>query len=536
MAANDTHFGFARLPWRLGLFARALGVFSFWRHDATRQVGFCVWIGVADARTGLLSCVAPAAPRMRRKGEIKMKKPIRFGLMAIAFAFLAVTPVVRAQESDVEAVDPVSESSTPPAPPNDLIREEKALVAPESTTSETVENTTSTNAAAQAKATFDAKFNEYKAAIRDIEKLRSEFQSADDAAQKEINAKLTGQIAHAQSLVNEMVEAAMEAYRLAPNADPSITDLLVSVARYYTIGRQFGPGQPNKSGPPEDLFYPIDGGDQYERALPIIKLLVEGGAKNNDLYVWGFLAAFATNDYELAQQWLEKAQESGALQALASAAQKPDQQESQSGLMEQVIQQFSANAAVLGEYKELWPKEEALRKAEASADDLPRVKLTTTKGEITIELFENEAPEAVANFIALVKQGFYSGSPFHRVLPKFMAQGGAKTEDGQGGPGYNIRCECYRPDYRRHFRGTLSMAHAGRDTGNSQFFLTFMPTAHLNGRHTAFGRVIEGIEVLADLQRRSPQHGEEMPPSDRILKAEVIRDRGHEYKFEKLPE
>jgi cyclophilin family peptidyl-prolyl cis-trans isomerase len=192
---------------------------------------------------------------------------------------------------------------------------------------------------------------------------------------------------------------------------------------------------------------------------------------------------------------------------------------------------------VLEEYKQLWPKEEALRKAEAAADDLPRVKLTTTKGEITIELFENEAPQTVANFITLVKQGFYDGTPFHRVLPKFMAQGGDPTGEGTGGPGYSIRGEASAANHRKHFRGSLSMAHSGHpDSGGSQFFLTFVPTAHLNGRHTAFGRVIEGIEVLADLQRRSPQHGSQMPEADRILKAEVIRDRGHEYKFEKLPD
>ena len=164
------------------------------------------------------------------------------------------------------------------------------------------------------------------------------------------------------------------------------------------------------------------------------------------------------------------------------------------------------------------------------------MKLTTTKGEIVIELFENEAPQSVANFLTLVKQGFYTGSPFHRVLPMFMAQGGAKTDDGAGGPGYTIHCECYKPDYRRHFRGTLSMAHAGRDTGNSQFFLTFVPTPHLNGRHTAFGRVIEGMEVLGDLQHRSTMHEQNPPKADRIIKAEVVRDRGHEYKFEKLGE
>jgi cyclophilin family peptidyl-prolyl cis-trans isomerase len=392
------------------------------------------------------------------------------------------------------------------------------------------------DAAAQAKATFTTKFEAYKSALRDIESLQSQFQTADAATRQKLNAELTGRVAHAQALVNEMVEAAMEAYRLAPNTDPQITELLVNVARYYAIGRQTGPGQAARSPGPHGMYYPIDGGDQYERALPIIKLLLEGEAPQPELYVWGFVSAFATNDYELADRWLQKAQESGGLQAVAEKAQKPDTQDSQAGLLQLVLDQASASAAALPEYRQLWVKEAELRAAEAKADDLPRVKFTTTKGEITIELFENEAPQTVANFLSLVKQGFYTGSPFHRVLPKFMAQGGAKGEDGEGGPGYTIRCECHRPDYRRHFRGTLSMAHAGPNTGNSQFFLTFVPTRHLNGQHTAFGRVIEGLEVLGDLQRRSTVHEASPPKADRILKADVIRDRGHEYPFEKLPE
>jgi cyclophilin family peptidyl-prolyl cis-trans isomerase len=285
------------------------------------------------------------------------------------------------------------------------------------------------------------------------------------------------------------------------------------------------------------MFYPIEGGDQYERALPIIKLLIDGGAKNTDLYVWGFLCAYMTNDFNLATTYLEKAKETGALDAVRISAARDDARDPSAGLNKNVEHLVTASASHLEEYKSLWEKESAIRAAEEKANDLPRVKLTTTKGPIVVELFENEAPQTVANFLTLVKQGFFSDSPFHRVLPGFMAQGGAKTEDGQGGPGYTIRCECYKPDYRRHFRGTLSMAHAGRDTGNSQFFLTFVPTAHLNGRHTAFGRVIEGMEVLGDLQHRSPQHQtRNAPKADRILKAEVIRDRGHEYKFERLPE
>jgi cyclophilin family peptidyl-prolyl cis-trans isomerase len=159
---------------------------------------------------------------------------------------------------------------------------------------------------------------------------------------------------------------------------------------------------------------------------------------------------------------------------------------------------------------------------------LPRVKLQTTKGDIVIELFENEAPDTVGNFISLVEDGFYNDLSFHRVLKNFMAQGGDPKGDGTGGPGYNIYCECYKPDYRRHFQGSLSMAHAGRDTGGSQFFLTFRQTPHLNGRHTCFGRVIEGMDVLSRLQRVNPEMpGDETP--DKIVKAEVVRKRDHAY-------
>ncbi|MEN0110985.1 MAG: peptidylprolyl isomerase, partial [Planctomycetota bacterium] len=131
------------------------------------------------------------------------------------------------------------------------------------------------------------------------------------------------------------------------------------------------------------------------------------------------------------------------------------------------------------------------------------------------------------------KDGFYDGLTFHRVIPHFMAQGGDPRGTGSGGPGYSIACECYRPDARMHFRGTLSMAHAGRDSGGSQFFLCFMPTTHLDGQHTVFGRVVEGFDALGELQVIDPQKGGPRP--DRIESAKVLRDRGHAYEFKKLP-
>jgi cyclophilin family peptidyl-prolyl cis-trans isomerase len=114
-----------------------------------------------------------------------------------------------------------------------------------------------------------------------------------------------------------------------------------------------------------------------------------------------------------------------------------------------------------------------------------------------------------------------------------MAQGGDPTGTGSGGPGYEIYCECEKPGARQHFRGTLSMAHAGKDTGGSQFFLTFRPTTHLNGRHTAFGRVIEGMDVLAKLHRIDPDRPASAKP-DKIVKAEVVRKRDHQYEPTKV--
>lgn len=174
-----------------------------------------------------------------------------------------------------------------------------------------------------------------------------------------------------------------------------------------------------------------------------------------------------------------------------------------------------------------WEREQQLRAAEAQADDLPRVLIKTTKGDMTLELYENEAPNTVANFISLVEKGFYNGLTFHRVIEGFMAQGGCPTGSGTGGPGYRIACECYKPEARHHFDATLSMAHAGRDTNGSQFFITFGPTPHLDGKHTVFGRVIEGRDVLDKIARAQP--GGRGPEPDRMTEVKVIRKREHAY-------
>ena len=177
--------------------------------------------------------------------------------------------------------------------------------------------------AQQAKAAFNAKFEEYKAAIRDIEKIQAEFQTADAPTRKKLNEQLTGHIAQTQAVVNAMVEAAEAAYRAAPNADPQVTEVLHS-------GRKALHHRPaNRAGAavaldPSDVYYPIDGGDQYERGLPIVKLLIDGKDPNAELYVWGFLCAYMTNDYDLAETYLNKAKETGAIDAIDLAATHDD--------------------------------------------------------------------------------------------------------------------------------------------------------------------------------------------------------------------
>ena len=137
---------------------------------------------------------------------------------------------------------------------------------------------------------------------------------------------------------------------------------------------------------------------------------------------------------------------------------------------------------------------------------MSKVIFETDEGQITFELFSNDAPNTVENFIKLVNNGFYNGLTFHRVIPGFMAQGGCpNTREGSngmpgtGGPGYSIKCEI---NPNKHLKGSLSMAHAGKDTGGSQFFIVYEPQPHLDGVHTVFGKT-ENMDVVLKLTNGS---------------------------------
>lgn len=319
----------------------------------------------------------------------------------------------------------------------------------------------------------------------DVKALAEKFQlAADDDERAVIKKEYEAIVAKAPAIVEELRIGAVSLYTAAPEKDAEVTKALVRVLS-------------------DDVRR-----DDYEAALKIARLMIDNKTKSMEVYNAAGVAAYGADEFVKAQEWLTIAEEAGTL--------------------DRAGQQCLADAA---EAEARFAIEKKLREKEKKADDLPRVKMETNRGVLVIELFENEAPETVGNFVSLVESGFYDGLTFHRVLPGFMAQGGDPDGAGSGGPGYQIYCECEKPLHRNHFRGTLSMAHAGKDTGGSQFFLTFRPTVHLDGKHTAFGRVIEGMEVLTKLQRREPRSP---TPPDKIVKAEVLRKRDHKYEPRKV--
>jgi len=156
------------------------------------------------------------------------------------------------------------------------------------------------------------------------------------------------------------------------------------------------------------------------------------------------------------------------------------------------------------------------------SEKLPKIQIQTERGNITIEMFEDEAPNTVANMISLIEKGYYDGLSFHRVIPDFMIQGGCPHGTGTGGPGYDFDDEC-APDRRHDSAGVLSMANAGPGTNGSQFFITHGPTPHLDGKHTVFGKVTEGQEVVDEIKQ-----------GDVMQTVVVLQKRDHDYEVEKL--
>lgn len=361
---------------------------------------------------------------------------------------------------------------------------------------------------------FQSVFQEWKRVLEELRRLAEEYSLAEPARRAEILPLYQQSFQKSEAILPRLVDSAEKAYQEGAQPDAQLQEFLLT------------------------YFYQRVAQDDYEIAYRIGSLLLKRGCQDRRLKNMTAYAAFCVNRYEEAWQLFQQAKAEGTFQPLP-----------RKDVLNATVEEFLRDPEP---FRQNWQREEKLRETDAKAD-LPQVRLRTNRGDLVVELFEDQAPNTVANFLSLVERGFYNGLTFHRVIEGFMAQGGCPKGDGTGGPGYAIACECYQRNRRQHFRGVLSMAHAGRDTGGSQFFITFVPTPHLDSRidpqtgqpeidpktgqpsvgHTVFGRVIEGIEVLAKLQRRSPTNPE-APPADKILKAVVLRKRNHPYTPQKI--
>ncbi|MBR2694481.1 MAG: peptidylprolyl isomerase [Thermoguttaceae bacterium] len=346
---------------------------------------------------------------------------------------------------------------------------------------------------------YQARMQTYKDHLKELRSLKEEYQTAAPERKDEIQAKFNPLLAETSTLQKSLVPLAIEAFKSLDSQDEELSVFLMSMLDKMVVTTE-----------------------EYETAYSIAKAL-DGAIPEqySYLYAYGAYAAFNVMQLDDAEAFYQKAKETGGLEGLRKQDPRGEMQ------IPSMITQ------VLPQYRKLWPEELAAREKDA-AEELPRVLLRTSKGDIVLELFLREAPESVGNFMTLVSQKYYDGVPFHRVLPHFMAQGGDPTGTGAGGPGYCIKDECKKPGARMHFRGSLSMAKtAAPDSGGSQFFLCFIPTVHLNGQHTVFGRVVEGMEVLSELQRINPE-GRNLPAPDRIVEARILR--GEPTPFTKLRE
>lgn len=259
----------------------------------------------------------------------------------------------------------------------------------------------------------------------------------------------------------------------------------------------------------------------YDGLLPLARALWDHGDPDVELIEQIGKVAYAENDYDLAEKAWQRLKEKQELKPIDAYLLK-----------------------TLPEQKLRWAAEQAARQADAQRDDNPRVTLLTNKGRFTVELFENEAPQAVANFIHLVEKRFYDKKTFFRVVDRFGAQTGCERGDGTGDAGYRIRGEMDTPNHRCVFRGSLVLLAAtndktgelDRDSGSSQFAVSSLPQPGMDGRQTVFGRVIEGLQVLGTLERidlsKEEERKNKSKSPDILVEARVVRKRDHAYQPE----
>ena len=293
-------------------------------------------------------------------------------------------------------------------------------------------------------------------------------------------------------ILEEMKEAAVESYLAAPGENQKVINYLLQMTSRHLTGKD----------PQQFAFNP-------DRALELFNLVTSKPLDIAGKQSYGFRANYLTENYREAKKFLEAAKAENENVAVSSF---DDLERAQKDMK----------------------RELEFRQADG---ELPRVAIQTDKGKIVLELFENHAPNTVANFISLVEKGFYNGLDFHKVTSNLTVAAGCPYNNGTGGPGYEVKCECYQPEImRQHFRGVISMAHGGRDTGGSRFFITKQRIPSYDGQFTVFGRVIEGMQTVYGLNvvDNTAVLQKNARPATKMTSVSVLRKGNRDYTPEKI--
>lgn len=371
---------------------------------------------------------------------------------------------------------------------------------------------------ARAKTQFDIAADAMREHIKQMRQLAVEYHLTDTPAQaRPIREQWIKFLNEGRSVHDRMVEAALADYASHPSAESREAQFLYQVAARNADA------------------------DRFDGMLPVLERLKDSGFTAQSFDLCFGLTAAASNQFAAALPFLEKARSNlqKGLEDLGKNRDLNDEQREKIGAQMFEAYGLLSELSQVEAYQSLWDAEQKAREQDAQGEPLPQVLIHTTKGDFVVELYENQAPNTVANFISLCEKGFYDGLPFHRVLTHFMAQGGCPNRDGSGDPGYSIPTELDGSSHRNFFRGTLGMALSNTpDSGGSQFFVCYMPRMFLNGKYVAFGRVIEGMNVLSDLTHIDPEKKDKEAPADppdEIVSTKVLRKRDHPYTPKTIP-
>ena len=296
-----------------------------------------------------------------------------------------------------------------------------------------------------------------------------------------------------QQILNELYPLAIESFEKNPNTQQPVTNYLINQLQLQLAGQNYIISP----------FNPIASNRLYQK-------LVDGGVESPVLDLLGYRINYVLHDFEASRVLLIEAAKKG--------------QNAGQPAMEDL-------RTITGQ----WNRELQFREMDAKSNN-PRVKIEMDGGDMVLELFEDQAPNIVANFISLAESGYYDGLAFYKVGKTEVAISGSPTNDGKGGPDYRIKCECDGENIRHHFTGVISHYPLSKDNGSARFLITKQPQHNLNGKTTVFGRIVEGLENLYKIKivdRATRNNLSPQQPSI-INKITVLRKRDHEYTPEKI--